>query len=98
MKPNNSPRRHPRPAAPAADGLRNIAGRVLPNGKAVIWAVTSTVSGSGDQGAGPNKLLQITDDIASTDPVVATEEVYVGIRPANFGEVLRGISYTPETH
>jgi hypothetical protein len=26
-----------------------------------IWAITSTVSGSGDQGADPSKLVQITD-------------------------------------
>ena len=31
-----------------------------------IWAVTSTVSGNGDQGADPNKLVAITDPLAAT--------------------------------
>jgi len=43
------------PWAPATDGLRNITGRVNRNGTATIWAVTSTVSGGGDQGAGPEQ-------------------------------------------
>ena len=41
------------PWAPATDGLRNITGRVNRDGSVTIWAVTSTVSGSGDQGAEP---------------------------------------------
>ena len=49
------------PWAPATDGLRNITGQVNPNGTVTIWAVTSTVSGGGDQGADPNKLVEITD-------------------------------------
>jgi hypothetical protein len=35
------------PWAPATDGLRNITGRVNPNGTATIGAVTSMVSGNG---------------------------------------------------
>ena len=45
------------PWAPATDGLRNITGKVNPNGTVTIWAVTSTVSGGGDQGADPNQLV-----------------------------------------
>ena len=44
------------PWAPATDGLRNLTGQVNPNGTVTIWAETSTVSGSGDQGADPNQL------------------------------------------
>ena len=33
-----------------------------------IWAITSTVSGGGDQGADPNKLVEITDRLGATDP------------------------------
>src|SRR6202020_155181 len=54
------------PWAPATDGLRNITGRVNPNGTVTIWAVTSTVSGGGDQGADPNKLVAITDELGAT--------------------------------
>ena len=50
------------PWAPATDGLRNITGRVNRDGSVTIWGVTSTVSGSGDQGADPDKLVAITDD------------------------------------
>src|ERR1700730_8889630 len=54
------------PWAPAADGLRNIIGRVNRDGTATIWAITSTVSGNGDQGADPNQLVTITDNLAAT--------------------------------
>ena len=50
------------PWAPATDGLRNITGRVNRDGSVTVWAVTSTVSGSGDQGADPNQLVAITDN------------------------------------
>jgi hypothetical protein len=46
------------PWAPATDGLRNLTGRVNRNGTVSLWAATSTVSGSGDQGADPNKLVE----------------------------------------
>ena len=51
------------PWAPATDGLRNITGRVNRDGTVTIYAITSTVSGSGDQGADPNKLVAITDNL-----------------------------------
>ena len=83
------------PWAPATDGLRNITGRVNRNGTVTIWAVTSTVSGSGDQGADPNKLVAITDDLAATTP--GADEQFVTVRSAGYGEVLRGVSFTPGT-
>jgi hypothetical protein len=81
------------PWAPATDGLRNITGRVNPNGTVTIWAITSTVSGGGDQGADPNKLVAITDPLSATSP--ATGESFRTIRAAGFAEVLRGVSFTP---
>src|SRR5271165_142863 len=48
------------PWAPAVDGLRNLTGHLNANGTVTIWAATSTVSGSGDQGADPNQLVSIT--------------------------------------
>ena len=56
------------PWAPATDGLRNITGRVNGDGTVTIWAITSTVSGNGDQGADPNKLVAITDQLSATSP------------------------------
>jgi hypothetical protein len=87
------------PAAlnPATDGLRNITGRVNIDGTVTIWAVTSTISASGDQGADPNKLLTITDVLANTSPAVAAAETFTDLRDAQYGEVLRGVSFTPGT-
>jgi hypothetical protein len=82
------------PWAPATDGLRNITGRVNPGGTVTIWAVTSTVSGGGDQGADPNKLVAVTDKLAAVTPPA---ESFRTIRAAGFGEVLRGVSFTPGT-
>src|SRR5262249_23446259 len=48
------------PWAPATDGLRNLTGRVNGDGTVTLWAITSTVSGNGDQGADPNRLVAIT--------------------------------------
>jgi len=81
------------PWAPATDGLRNITGRVNADGSATIWAVTSTVSGNGDQGADPNKLVSITDDPTEAAPAAA--ESFTTTDSAASGEVLRGVSFTP---
>jgi hypothetical protein len=83
------------PWAPATDGLRNIDGRVNPNGTATIWAITSTVSGDGDQGADPNKLVSITDPLSADTP--GASEAFTTVRSAGDGEVLRGVSFTPGT-
>jgi hypothetical protein len=82
------------PWSPATDGLRNLTGRVNRDGTATIWAITSTVSGNGDQGADPNKLLMITDDLAATS--LPAGESFNTLRTARFAEVLRGVSFTPE--
>jgi hypothetical protein len=89
----NNPARN-LPWSPATDGLRNITGRVNGDGTVTIWAVTSTVSGNGDQGADPNKLVAITDSLAATSPA---GEQFTTVRTASFGEVLRGVSFTPGT-
>ena len=87
------------PAAlnPATDGLRNITGRLNADGTATIWAITSTISSNGDQGADPNQLVAITDSVANTDPAAASFEQFTTIRSAGYGEVLRGVSFTPGT-
>jgi hypothetical protein len=83
------------PWAPATDGLRNISGRVNEDGTVTVWAITSTVSGNGDQGADPNKLEAITDDLSATT-LPATESFFT-LQAAGYGEVLRGVSLTPGT-
>jgi hypothetical protein len=83
------------PWSPATDGLRNITGRVNGDGTATIWAVTSTVSGNGDQGADPNKLVAVTDDLSATS--LPGSETFAPVDAAGAGEVLRGVSFTPGT-
>ena len=85
------------PWAPATDGLRNITGVVNGDGTATIYAITSTVSGSGDQGADPNQLVVITDNISATGPNPPAGESFTVLKSAGAGEVLRGVSFTPGT-
>lgn len=94
------------PAAlnPATDGCRNITGHVNHDGIVTIFAVTSTVSASGDQGADPNLLVKVTDRLdATTLPTGdgdGDKDDRLGhfkvIRAAKFGEVLRGVAFAPK--
>jgi hypothetical protein len=81
------------PWAPGTDGLRNITGQVNRDGTVTIWALTSTVSGDGDQGADPNKLVAITDNPAAA--TLPAGERFHAVDAAGYGEVLRGVSFTP---
>ena len=81
------------PWTPATDGVRNITGVVNGDGTATVYAITSTVSGNGDQGADPNQLVKITDTLSDTS--LPTGESFTIVRTATFGEVLRGVSFTP---
>jgi hypothetical protein len=85
------------PWAPATDGVRNITGSVDGFGKVTIYGITSTVSGNGDTGADPNRLVAITDDVANTDITKAAKEKFSVVRKADFAEVLRGVSFAPRT-
>ena len=90
------------PWAPATDGLRSIVGIfgdgwLVPHDKVVIYAISSTVSGNGDQGADPNKLFVIVDDLKNTSATAAAHESFIELRTARAKEVLRGISFTPGT-
>jgi hypothetical protein len=88
---------------PATDGCRNITGRVNFDGTVTIYAVTSTVSASGDQGADPNKLVKVVDLLKATKLPTGDGDhdfddqigKFVTIRSAKAGEVLRGISFAP---
>ena len=73
-----------------------LAGAVNPNGTVSIWAVISTISGSGDQGADPNKLVEITDDPNATS--LPASESFQTVRTAVSGELYRGVSFTPGSH
>jgi hypothetical protein len=85
------------PWAPATDGLRNITGVVNGDGTATIYAITSTISGSGDQGADPNQLVKITDSLSAAGPTPPIGESVTILKTAPYGEVLRGVSWAPGT-
>jgi hypothetical protein len=70
----------------------NITGRVNRDGTVTVWAVTSTVSGSGDQGADPNQVVSITDDPTATSPGSERFEQVIAPR---YGRVLRGVTLAP---
>jgi hypothetical protein len=83
---------------PATGGCRNITGRVNRDGTATIWAITSTVSANGDNGADPNKLVKVTDLISAT--TLPSAGGWLGrfqtIRSARAGEVFRGVAFAPK--
>jgi hypothetical protein len=95
------------PAAlnPATGGCRNLTGKVHGNGTVELFAVTSTISPSGDQGADPNKLVKVTDLLRATSLPQGNEDHdgngplgrFVTIRAAGAGEVLRGVAFAPES-
>jgi hypothetical protein len=83
------------PWAPANDGLRNLTGRVNANGTVTLWATTSTVSWSGDQGADPNSLVTVTDNLAASS--LPSTESFSNVIDPTWGQVVRGVSFTPGT-
>ncbi len=86
---------YPSSLNPATDGCRNIAGKVNGDGTVDIYAVTSTVSANGDQGADPNKLVTVKDRLKATT-LPNGLGTFTTIRAAGYGEVLRGVSFAPQ--
>lgn len=75
-------------------GLRNLTGVVNRDGTVTLWATTSTSSTSGDQGADPNKVVRITDQVAATALTGAVaEEFFTTIAGPTYGKVYRGVAY-----
>jgi hypothetical protein len=82
---------------PATGGLRDITGRVNTDGTVTIWAITSTVSNNGDNGADPNMVVSIVDNLANTSAAAAAGETFQVIQPPTYGQVYRGVDFTPGT-
>ncbi len=82
-------------APTATSGLRNITGKVNGDGTVSIYGVTSTVSTETDQGADPNKVVAITDSVSAK--TLPTSESFTTVESAKYGEVLRGVSFTPSS-
>jgi hypothetical protein len=83
----------PYPAV-TTSGLRNLAGVVNPDQTVTLWATTSTTSASGDNGADPNKVVQITDTLAATTMTGAVlNETFENVAGPTYGTVYRGVAY-----
>ena len=88
---------YPASIEPATGGCRNIIGVVNRDGTATIYAITSTISNNGDNGADPNKLVRVTDQISATEPATKGKlDNFETIRSARAGEAFRGIALAPE--
>jgi hypothetical protein len=79
--------------ATATDGLRNITGVINSDGTVSIYGATSTVSNSGDQGADPNEIVAIIDDLADT--TLPTDEDFSVLDGPEYGVVYRGVASDP---
>ena len=71
-------------------GLRNLTGRINGNGTVTLWATTSTSSASTDNGADPNKAVEITDQIAATQ---VGNESFTTVAGPVYGTVFRGVGF-----
>ncbi len=80
-------------------GIRNMTGRVNPDGTVTVYAITaqySTISGGEPD---PTKLVAITDELsAATLPAgkgKKASEMFVVLGSSNAGEVFRGVALAP---
>jgi hypothetical protein len=71
-------------------GLRNLTG-VVNGDQVTLWAVTCTSSTSGDNGADPNKVVVITDQLSATT-LPATESFTTVLGPT-YGTAYRGVAF-----
>jgi hypothetical protein len=96
---------YPASLNPATGGCRNMTGQAGPDGTVTIWAITSTVSTNGDQGADPNQLVRVKDTLSATtlptphgNPNGNGNEgigLFETIRSAAAGEAFRGVALAP---
>jgi hypothetical protein len=78
-------------------GLRNLTGRVNKDGTVTLWAATSTSSASGDNGADPNRVVEITDEVAATALTgKVAAEAFRSIAGPTYGTVYRGVAYVTD--
>ena len=89
---------YPASLNPATGGCRNLTGRVNGDGTVDLYAITSTISSNGDQGADPNKLVTVTDRLIAVSLPASNSNGwrhFTTLHTAQAGEVLRGISFAP---
>jgi hypothetical protein len=71
-------------------GLRNLTG-VVNGGNVTLWATTATSSASGDNGADPNEVVTITDNLSAT--TLPPNEAFSVTGQPTYGSVYRGVAY-----
>jgi hypothetical protein len=87
---------YPASIEPATGGCRNIIGVVNRDSTATIYAITSTISQNGDNGADPNKVVKVTDLLSATKPATNSYlDMFQTVRSAGAGEVFRGVALAP---
>ena len=72
-------------------GLRNLTG-VVNGDQVTLWATTSTSSTSGDNGADPNKVVVITDQLSATTLPRGGESFSTVVGPT-YGTAYRGVAF-----
>ena len=88
---------YPASIEPATGGCRNLVGVVNRDGTATIYAITSTISLNGDNGADPNKLVTVTDVVNATALSTSGRyDQFTTIRSARAGEAFRGVALAPQ--
>lgn len=74
-------------------GLRNLTG-VVNGDQVTLWATTSTSSTSVDNGADPNKVVMITDQISATTLTgAAASESFSTLVGPTYGTAYRGVAF-----
>jgi hypothetical protein len=74
-------------------GLRNLTG-VVNGDQVTLWAATSTSSASGDNGADPNKIVVITDQLSATTMTGAVAgESFTTVLGPTYGTAYRGVAF-----
>jgi len=97
---------YPASIEPATGGCRNIIGVVNHDGTATIYAITSTISSNGDNGADPNRVVKVTDVISATKLATGDgdhdkddrNDHFVTLRTASAGQAFRGVALAPVLH
>jgi hypothetical protein len=75
-------------------GLRNLTGRLNGDGTVTLWSATSTSSASGDNGADPNRIVEITDEVSATSLAgKVASETFRTLAGPTYGTVYRGVAY-----
>ena len=73
-------------------GLRNLTG-VVNGDQVTLWATTSTASTSGDNGADPNKVVMITDQLSATTAAAVSAESFSTVMGPTYGTAYRGVAF-----